>query len=429
MVSRKHVLFPLQTDTLITMRPVLEPLPDAHRLIAMRTCVSRLESSDRNWCESFEDIGTSVKQSNVDVRTSSLIDATRNTCKETLSLHRKFQRLLMDSRTVRGKTIRRCCEIVRKMYVKILVATSFLSCAQHTHLHLRSSRFSDSEDCSEILCRLGNFLSHHYTRILADEVWPDLIMESNNRKTSIACLQSLVESTLFQHFPRRVVTQNLLDSSEEEKRKIAWMRTLPLDHFGFSAPKSAMKMLNQLKDDGKTYEPFFPCATSAMETIADAPLSPSVVARRLFRVVQILFLEIRSLFGASTSKTLDSAEILLPGLIVVVLHASRLSRIRDLLVFANTRFVKERGNRTRGRLFSDGTGWIRRGETEYYVTSMLAALSWVDEQKDPEAVNKSKEQRTSSQDLCHEYESLLAVFDEATEVSPQVTLRKNADSG
>ena len=189
-----------------------------------------------------------------------------------------------------------------------------------------------------------------------------------------------------------------------------------------------MKMLNQMKDDGKTYKPFFPCATSAMETIADAPLSPSIVAKRLFRVVQILFLEIRSLFGASTSKTLDSAEILLPGLIVVVLHASRLSRIRDLLVFANTRFVKERGNRTRGRLFSDGTGWIRRGETEYYVTSMLAALSWVDEQEDPEAV-KSKEQRASSNDLCHDYEALLAVFDEATEVSPTVTVRKSVDSG
>ena len=273
-------------------------------------------------------------------------------------------------------------------------------------------------------------MSHHCTRILAEEVWPDLIMENNDRKTSIPCLQSLVESTLFLNFPRRVVSQNLRDdSSEEEKRKIAWMRTLPLDHFGFSAPKSAMKMLNQMKDDGKTYKPFFPCATSAMETIADAPLSPSVVARRLFRVVQILFLEIRSLFGASTSKTLDSAEILLPGLIVVVLHASRLSRIRDLLVFANTRFVKERGNRTRGRLFSDGTGWIRRGETEYYVTSMLAALSWVDEQKDPEAVKSSKEQRASSSDLCHDYEALLAVFDEATEVSPTVTVRKSVDSG
>ena len=111
----------------------------------------------------------------------------------------------------------------------------------------RYSRFSNSEDCSEILCRLGNFLSHHYTRILAEEVWPDLIMENNDRKTSIPCLQSLVESTLFQNFPRRVVSQNLRDdSSEEEKRKIAWMRTLPLDHFGFSAPKSAMKMLNQM---------------------------------------------------------------------------------------------------------------------------------------------------------------------------------------
>ena len=90
--------------------------------------------------------------------------------------------------------------------------------------------------------------------------------------------------------------------------------------------------------------------------------------------------------------------------------------------------MKERGNRTRGRLFSDGTGWIRRGETEYYVTSMLAALSWVDEQKDPEAVKSSKEQRSSSSDLCHDYEALLAVFDEATEVSPTVTVRKSVDS-
>ena len=106
-----------ETDTLISMKPVLEPLPDAHRLIAMRTCVTRLETSDRKWGELFEDVGTSVKDRNLDVCTSNLINSTRDVCKETLSLHRKFQRLLMDSRTVRGETLRNCCGIVRKMYV------------------------------------------------------------------------------------------------------------------------------------------------------------------------------------------------------------------------------------------------------------------------------------------------------------------------
>ena len=106
-----------ETDTLISMKPVLEPLPDAHRLIAMRTCVTRLETSDRKWGELFEDIGLSVKDRNLDVCTSNLINTTRDVCKETLSLHRKFQRLLMDSRTVRGETLRNCCGIVRKMYV------------------------------------------------------------------------------------------------------------------------------------------------------------------------------------------------------------------------------------------------------------------------------------------------------------------------
>jgi len=395
-----------ETDTIVSMRPVLESLPDAHRLIAMRTCVSRLESSDRKWSESFKRVGESVKKGDDEKEDlSSLIDMTRDVCQETISLHRKFQRLVMDSRTVRGETIRTCCAIVRRM----------------------CSKFSNSEDCSEILCRLGNFLSHHFTRILAEEIWPDLMLtdqndDESNRKTSIPCLESLMESTLFQNFPRRVVVQSDRDDmSEEEKKKIEWMRTLPLNHFGlFNATWELRKI------DEKTYEPFFPCATRALEFIAESPLSPSIVARRLFRVVQILFLEIRSLFGASTSKTLDSAEILLPGLIVVVVHASRLSRVRDLLVFANTRFVKERGNRTRSRLFSDGTGWIRRGETEYYVTSMLAALSWVDDQEDPSSINV-KQNRTSSEH-CHDYEALLAVFDEATEISPVITVRKTAAS-
>ena len=360
--------------------------------------MGRLESSEKTWNESFKLEASHVRENQKSSTLENMIDVTKDVHKETVSLHRKFRRLVMDSRTCRGETIRNCCEQVQIMY----------------------KRIENSENCSEILCRLGNFIVRHMTQTLAEEIWPDIMTEENKtkHKTAISYLESLMESAMFQNFPRRVVVQSLsgsnTPSSSSSQSKLAWMRTLPLEHFGFFAESKSLHSRRRAESNAQgEYAPFFPCATNMLEMIAESPFSPSIVAKRLFRAIKILFLEIRSLFGASTSQTLDSAEILLPGLIVVVVHSGKLDRIRDLLVFASTRFVKEQADRSRHRHSSDG-------ETEYYITSILAALSWVDEQEDPSSKN-----RFTSQDLSNDYEALLAVFDEAAEISPVVFVKKS----
>eukprot|EP00939_MAST-03C_sp_MAST-3C-sp1_P000925 g925.t1 len=400
----------VETEVLFSQHDSLLPLPKPRVLAELRTLVERTATMLDRWNDRFANRKRSDNDEVVGFTqgvTSRLRDAAetdQNIASHIRTASHALSQIVLDMRKNRGQALRRSCDALRSMYV------GFLGHRGDDDLACANARFST--------LRVAMLFSRRFGDLLAREIWSDPIFLGRRRRKkkqvneierktstfagagSMSVLRHLVEAVVFGRIAdlwKRDASANSSSrrrGSVEDERAIAWLRNLPLNQLGFD-DAMAQSIESGIDDESSAITDGRPLslATASIERIVDVPASPAFVVSSLLRSIRILFLEVRSKVrrdcdnDETSRQPLDTAEILLPSLIVSALHLKRMStvrRVRAMLAFAKVFVASHASTKTRCDLVKDDASVvIRSGEVEYYVVSMLAALRWIESQEEP----------------------------------------------